>query len=642
MKILLVEDEESVGQLILKVLETWGQEVVWCQDGEEAWAALDRDRFELIISDWMLPSMDGTELVRRIRKREDMRQVPVLMMSGRTEKNDIVNAIQTGIDGYLSKPFGPTQLRDKIKEVIKKSRSREPVEERVKEILQGHYEFDAYDESPLVLLGEETNSEAGLLEPRQAERVRYLHRTVRAIQALNAEFPKLRLGYRLETNTKAIVEHIQRRVGGKRVKLVLLAPECAGNSLLMARLLNINHGADLAVFIVCENLETLPKALCAALEHMGQPPLCRRELDGAVLESLMRQQVVERHLGRNPRQRVDPDEIRRNLMEDLERLKALPPLPHVYERIQALDANPSSDLKDWVEIIRLDPLSSSVLLRHARSSAYGFTGDINDVERAIVLLGKKTVAGLVASDAMKRAFGTVEESGFLLRDFWRHSIAAGQAARIMALPLVEKDWSPAQQHQYENLGLSGDEFESLRQIDLPSRLRLDPVHENPFIGGMVHDLGKVVMAQSYPGLFPLLIEHMRQADWSMPMAVAEAELVGGLTHATVGDILGQKWGLGESICRAILLHHQPGEDDTYAFLVGIADFVAHLDFPFPRQASFPLRRLLEDEDREGLEAFLPKGFFDQPLLDLAELKTLVRLVAPPVRRLTEEVAYSVE
>ena len=640
MKILLIEDEESVGQLIQTVLQTWGQEVVWHKDGQTAWQALESDHFELIISDWMLPSMKGTDLVKRVRQHRGLRQTPVLMISGRTEKSDIVQAIHTGIDGYLSKPFGPAQLRDKIKEVLKKSRNRPPSEEYVREILRGHEEFDPYDESPLVIFGEEVNTADELLDPRRTERVRYLHRTIEVIRALNEEFPNLRLGYRLETNTKAIVEHVQRRSSAKRVRLVLLAPECAGNSLLMARLLNVNRGADLAALVVCERPEALPVEPRAALEDMGLSPLCRRELDRSSLESLLRRQVVERHLGRDPRRQLAPDEVRRELMTDLERLKALPPLPQVYERIRALDADQASDLKEWSEVIRLDPLTSSVLLRHARSSAYGFTGDISEVERAVVLLGKKTVAGLVASDAMRRAFGSIEENGFSLRDFWRHSIAVGWAARILAFPTAAEDMDEAQARQFKAFGFSEVEVETLARIDLPRRLRLDSEGEDPFVGGMVHDIGKAVMAQSYPGLFPLLLENLRDAEWKRPMREAEAELAGGLTHAAVGDLLGQKWGLGEAVCRAILRHHQPGEEDTYAFLVGIADFVAHLDFTFPRQADFALRRHLQAGERHALEPFLPDGFFEQPLLDLDELRSLVDVVAAPTRRLTEETAYA--
>ena len=334
-----------------------------------------------------------------------------------------------------------------------------------------------------------------------------------------------------------------------------------------------------------------------------------------------------------------PD-TRSRIIEDIGAMTTLPSLPQVYDRILELSRDPESDLREWIKAIQVDPMTSAVIIRHANSLSYGFRSRITEIDRAVILLGKETVTGLVASEAMRQTFTAIQEQGFLLEDFWLHSLAVGFAAHILAFPLDEESAEP--EERFAGLALSDETIQVLRKIDLPRRLKLDYTRENPFVGGIMHDIGKGVMVQSYPGLFPLLLAGLKESGWNLPMASVEQEIAGGLTHPMVGEILAQKWGLEEEICQVILHHHNPDIDNTFPFLVGIADIVGQALYPFPREARYPIGQALEEGDPGRTAQFLPAGFSDNPLVSLEEFATLAWVIAPRVRDLTEKMCHSMQ
>ena len=133
MKVLVLEDDEGVGGIIAACLEKWRQEATLVHDGQAAWDSLQSTSYDLLITDWQVPSLSGTELVKRLRQTPAYRKLPVLMISGRAGKGDIVEAVQVGINGFLTKPFTPAQLRDKIASVWK-SRNRITLDQAIQQI----------------------------------------------------------------------------------------------------------------------------------------------------------------------------------------------------------------------------------------------------------------------------------------------------------------------------------------------------------------------------------------------------------------------------------------------------------------------------------------------------------------------------
>src|SRR5215204_2057615 len=103
--ILVVEDEVPLLTLLRYNLENQGFRVHEASDGEEALLRVAEGRPDLVLLDWMLPALSGIEVCRRLRRRPDTRDLPIIMVTARTEDQDAVRALDTGADDYISKPF---------------------------------------------------------------------------------------------------------------------------------------------------------------------------------------------------------------------------------------------------------------------------------------------------------------------------------------------------------------------------------------------------------------------------------------------------------------------------------------------------------------------------------------------------------
>ncbi|MEG0286832.1 MAG: response regulator transcription factor [Vagococcus sp.] len=130
LKILLVEDEESLASFIQTELELEGYSVIWAQDGEEALTFYEKYQqdLSLILLDWMLPVYDGITVARRIRKKSD---IPIIMMTARNETRDIVIGLDTGLDDYLTKPFEIEELFARIRVIQRRMEQQEKTIEKL-------------------------------------------------------------------------------------------------------------------------------------------------------------------------------------------------------------------------------------------------------------------------------------------------------------------------------------------------------------------------------------------------------------------------------------------------------------------------------------------------------------------------------
>ncbi len=115
MKILIAEDDKTSRNLLTVVLTKQGHEVVATVNGAEAWQAMQQpDAPRLAILDWMMPEMDGPEVVRRIRALQTEQPPYIIMLTAKSEKADIIAGLDAGADDYLAKPFDPGELRARI------------------------------------------------------------------------------------------------------------------------------------------------------------------------------------------------------------------------------------------------------------------------------------------------------------------------------------------------------------------------------------------------------------------------------------------------------------------------------------------------------------------------------------------------
>ena len=119
--VLIVEDEAALVTMLRYNLESEGYRVSEAVDGEEAILLVIEEPPDLILLDWMLPSLSGIEVCRRIRRNESFRDVPIIMLSARGEDSDRVRGLDSGADDYITKPFSPRELMARVRAVLRRS-----------------------------------------------------------------------------------------------------------------------------------------------------------------------------------------------------------------------------------------------------------------------------------------------------------------------------------------------------------------------------------------------------------------------------------------------------------------------------------------------------------------------------------------
>lgn len=121
-RVLIVEDETALVELLRYNLEQSGLRVAVAYDGEEALRAVQEDVPDLILLDWMLPLMSGIEVCRQLRRQTATANVPIIMLTARGEEGDRVRGLDAGADDYVPKPFSPAELVARIRAVLRRIR----------------------------------------------------------------------------------------------------------------------------------------------------------------------------------------------------------------------------------------------------------------------------------------------------------------------------------------------------------------------------------------------------------------------------------------------------------------------------------------------------------------------------------------
>ena len=145
-KVLLVEDEQSLAMIMKDTMEPTGMSVTLAADGEEGLRAFFADKPDVLVTDVMMPRMDGFEMVRRIREQDKL--TPVLFLTARSSVNDVVNGFKMGGDDYLKKPFSLQEFMARVsrlaerQQLYRQSSSSEP-EDDDHGIGMGTYRLDS-------------------------------------------------------------------------------------------------------------------------------------------------------------------------------------------------------------------------------------------------------------------------------------------------------------------------------------------------------------------------------------------------------------------------------------------------------------------------------------------------------------------
>jgi len=129
-KILLVEDEPAIQELLAFNIKQCGFQAIPARDAAEALASVKQELPDLILLDWMLPGISGVELAKRWRAEPRTRDIPIIMLTARTEERDKIMGLESGADDYITKPFSPRELMARIRAVLRR-RAPEMSEETV-------------------------------------------------------------------------------------------------------------------------------------------------------------------------------------------------------------------------------------------------------------------------------------------------------------------------------------------------------------------------------------------------------------------------------------------------------------------------------------------------------------------------------
>lgn len=133
-KILIVDDEKNVAELIKYNLEIAGYETIMVHDGKSALDTVTSQSFDLVILDIMLPEIDGLSILRYIKSNDQIKNIPIIMLTAKSTGSDIVLGLEIGADDYIVKPFNINELVARVKVQLRKSSKQNVVESEVYEL----------------------------------------------------------------------------------------------------------------------------------------------------------------------------------------------------------------------------------------------------------------------------------------------------------------------------------------------------------------------------------------------------------------------------------------------------------------------------------------------------------------------------
>ena len=124
-RILIVEDEDAIVEIVSQALRRHGYDTVCASDGDAALEKVFSLRPDLVILDLMLPRMDGWEVCRRIKAEPETERTPILMLTARRDERDVVEGLELGADDYMKKPFSLAELAARVKALLRRTKERE-------------------------------------------------------------------------------------------------------------------------------------------------------------------------------------------------------------------------------------------------------------------------------------------------------------------------------------------------------------------------------------------------------------------------------------------------------------------------------------------------------------------------------------
>jgi two-component system chemotaxis response regulator CheY len=121
MKVLIVDDFASMRRIVKNTLKQIGfKNIIEADDGTTALAMLKEQKIDLVLVDWNMPKMSGLELLKKVKKDEALKTIPVFLVTAEAQKENVIEAIQAGVSNYIVKPFTPDSMKQKLERTLAK------------------------------------------------------------------------------------------------------------------------------------------------------------------------------------------------------------------------------------------------------------------------------------------------------------------------------------------------------------------------------------------------------------------------------------------------------------------------------------------------------------------------------------------
>ena len=127
-KILIIEDEKAVREMLCFTLKNNGFEILEAEDSNSALDLLRKNEINLILLDWMLPGKQGIEISSIIRSSSEIKDIPIIMLTAKSDESDKVLGLESGADDYITKPFSPKELVARIKALLRRTAPQKDME----------------------------------------------------------------------------------------------------------------------------------------------------------------------------------------------------------------------------------------------------------------------------------------------------------------------------------------------------------------------------------------------------------------------------------------------------------------------------------------------------------------------------------
>ena len=154
--IYLVEDDESIRELVIYTLKSQGFEAKGFERPSHFWKALEKEKPALLLLDVMLPEEDGISILKKLRMRPDTRKLPIIMLTAKGDDMDKILGLEYGADDYITKPFNILEVKARIKAIMRRARSEHEEKEKAKTIEAGDLKLDC-ESRRVFIAGKEIN-----------------------------------------------------------------------------------------------------------------------------------------------------------------------------------------------------------------------------------------------------------------------------------------------------------------------------------------------------------------------------------------------------------------------------------------------------------------------------------------------------